>query len=82
MLTETTTFGIRMQKFQRRVLRREEKTLQTTYGSVRVKYGYDHTGRFIKSHIEFDDVKRVADEKGIPFRTALEAIRQELCFIQ
>lgn len=78
VLNETTTFGIRMQKFQRRVLRREEKTLQTSLGPVRIKEGYDRTGNLIKTHIEFDDVKRMADEKGLPYQTALEIIRQEL----
>jgi hypothetical protein len=82
VLTETTTFGLRMQKFQRRVLRREEKILHTSYGPVRVKHGYDRSGNHIKTHIEFDDVKKVADEKGLPYGTVLETIMQELNFIK
>lgn len=82
VLTETTTFGLRLQKSQRRVLRREEKILRTSFGPVRVKYGYNREGILIKTHIEFDDVKRVADEQGLPFRTILEAIRQELHITQ
>jgi uncharacterized protein (TIGR00299 family) protein len=78
VLAETTTFGIRMQRFQRRVLCREEKTLQTSHGPIRIKNGYDRERRLVKTHIEFDDVKRVADEKGLPYQIALEIIRQEI----
>jgi hypothetical protein len=78
VLSETTTFGVRMQKFQRRVLRREENIIDTPYGPVRVKAGYDREGHLIKTHIEFDDVKRIADENGLAYRSAQEIIRREL----
>jgi uncharacterized protein (TIGR00299 family) protein len=78
VLSETTTFGVRMQKFQRRVLRREEKIIDTHYGPVRTKTGYDREGHLIKTHIEFDDVKRIADENGLAYRSAQEIIRREL----
>jgi hypothetical protein len=78
VLSETTTFGVRMQKFQRRVLRREEKLIDTHYGPVRIKEGYDREGHLVKTHIEFDDVKTIADEKGLPYSLALEAIRKEV----
>jgi uncharacterized protein (DUF111 family) len=78
VLSETTTFGVRMQKFQRRVLRREEKIIDTSYGPVRIKAGYDREGHLIKTHIEFDDVKRIADENGLAYRSAQEIIRREL----
>lgn len=78
VLSETTTFGVRMQKFQRRVLRREEKIIDTHYGPVRIKTGYDREGHLIKTHIEFDDVKRIADEGGLAYRSAFEMIKREL----
>lgn len=78
VLSETTTFGVRMQKFQRRVLRREENIIDTSYGPVRIKAGYDREGHLIKTHIEFDDVKRIADENGLAYRSAQEIIRREL----
>lgn len=80
VLAETTTFGLRMQKYLRRVLKREEKIIDTSYGSVRIKNGYDREGRLVKTHIEFDDVKRIADEKGLAYRAALGIIRSELDF--
>ena len=78
VLSETTTFGVRMQKFQRRVLQREERVVDTSWGPVRIKNGYDREGHLIKTHVEFDDVKKIADEKGLPYRSALEIIRREL----
>lgn len=80
VLSETTTFGVRMQKFQRRVLRREEHVIATPHGPVRVKKGYDREGHLVKTHIEFDDVKRIADEGGLAYRSALALVRRELGF--
>lgn len=75
---ETTTFGMRLKKESRRILKREEKSIETSYGPVRVKNGYDAKGTCIKTHIEFEDVKRIADEKGLLYRMVLEAIKTEI----
>ena len=75
---ETTTFGMRLKKEGRRVLKREEKSVETSYGPVRVKNGYDTEGKCIKTHIEFEDIKKIADEKGLPYRMVLEAIKTEI----
>lgn len=78
LLAETTTFGMRLRREQRNVLRREEKSVNTSYGPVKVKYGYDRDGRLMKQHIEFEDVKRIAEEKGLPYRVVLEALKSEV----
>jgi pyridinium-3,5-bisthiocarboxylic acid mononucleotide nickel chelatase len=78
VLRETTTFGMRVRREGRRVLRREVRTVETEYGPVRVKYGYDAEGNQVKTHIEFDDVKKIADEKQLPYRHVLEALRKEI----
>lgn len=75
---ETTTFGMRLKKESRRVLKREEKSVETSYGPVRIKHGYDTEGNLLKTHIEFEDVKRIADEKELSYRTVLEAIKTEI----
>ena len=75
---ETTTFGMRLKKEGRRVLKREEKSIETSYGPVRVKNGYDAKGTCIKTHIEFEDIRTIADEKGLPYRMVLEAIKTEI----
>jgi uncharacterized protein (TIGR00299 family) protein len=75
---ETTTFGVRLKKEGRRVLKREEMSVETFYGPVRVKNGYDAEGTCIKTHIEFEDIKNIADAKGLPYRMVLEAIKIEI----
>jgi len=40
VLRETTAFGLRIERVERRTLRREEKTVSTPYGPIRVKLGY------------------------------------------
>jgi len=78
LFAETTTFGIRMRKELRNILRREEGVVKTSYGSVRIKNGYDRQGKLIKTHIEFEDVKRIAEAKKIPYRVLLESIKKEV----
>ena len=78
LFLETTTFGIRMRKEHRRTLKREMQTVETTYGSLRIKKGFDTNGNFVKSHIEFEDVKRLSLEKNIPFRILLDELKHEV----
>ena len=75
---ETTTFGMRLKKEGRRILKREEESVETSHGPVRVKSGYDIEGKCIKTHIEFEDIKRIADEKGLPYRMVLGVIKTEI----
>lgn len=75
---ETTTFGVRFRREQRRTLRREELVKDTSFGPLRIKQGFDREGKLLKTHIEFDDVRRMADARGIPFRVVLDALKKEL----
>ncbi len=78
ILRETTTFGLRMRKEKREVLRREIKIAETSLGPVHVKYGFDATGTVIKTHVEFEDVKQIADNNNIPYAALLTAIKSEV----
>jgi pyridinium-3,5-bisthiocarboxylic acid mononucleotide nickel chelatase len=75
---ETTTFGLRFRSEFRAVLARDEEVLNTSFGPVKVKRGYDRSGRLMKTHLEYEEVKRIADEKGMPYRAVLEALKKEL----
>ena len=59
VLRETTAFGLRMERVERRTLRREEKTVQTPHGPVRVKLGY-LGDKLVQIHPEDDDCRRLA----------------------
>ncbi len=78
VLNETTTFGLRLRRELRRVLERKETIRETSLGPVRVKEGYDRKGALIKTHIEFEDVKKIADDKGVAYRVILESLKKEL----
>jgi pyridinium-3,5-bisthiocarboxylic acid mononucleotide nickel chelatase len=78
ILSETSTFGVRFRPEFRRVLARKEEQRQTTFGPVRVKTGYNSSGEVLKTHIEFDDVVKIADERGLSYRELLDALKKEL----
>ena len=59
VLRETTAFGLRMERVERRTLRREEKTVQTPHGPVRIKLGY-LGDQLVQIHPEDDDCRRLA----------------------
>lgn len=72
LLTETTTFGVRRSAWTRTVLRRETVEVQTPYGAVRTKIG--RLGdRVVQATPEYEDVARLARERGVPFREVYRA---------
>jgi TIGR00299 family protein len=72
----TTTLGIRENRSRRYTLQRNIKTLDTPFGDVRVKYseGYDVS----REKVEYDDLARIALEKGIGIDEALKLLEQYL----
>jgi pyridinium-3,5-bisthiocarboxylic acid mononucleotide nickel chelatase len=78
LLKETSTFGMRLRKEARRVLKRKEVLRKTSLGTVRVKEGYDAHGALLKRHIEFEDVRKIGDEKRMAYRQVLELLEKEL----
>jgi hypothetical protein len=75
---ETTTFGVRFRREQRQTLSRQEIVKETSFGPLRVKQGFDSKGNLLKSHIEFEDVRQIAESRGIPYRIVLGALKKEL----
>lgn len=74
LLSETTSFGLRMYKTERVKLKREIKVIKTEYGNVRVKMG-KRNSKIIKVVPEYEDCKRIAEEKGIPIKDIYEKIK-------
>ncbi|MDE4541416.1 DUF111 family protein [Thermoanaerobacterium sp. R66] len=72
---ETSTFGLRQYKVDRYALDRDFKVVRTPFGDVRVKMGYLN-GKFLKSHIESDDVKKIAEKTGLSVQDVLKILRQ------
>jgi pyridinium-3,5-bisthiocarboxylic acid mononucleotide nickel chelatase len=75
IFAETTTFGVRTYRAQRRVLPREWVSVATDYGDVRIKVSRVN-GRILHVAPEFEDCKKLAAEKDVPLqRVIAEALR-------
>ena len=73
ILTETSTFGIRYYDVDRTVLAREEKSVKTSFGKVRVKIGF-LDGEMLRTSPEYDDCRRIASRKKIPVKKVYEEV--------
>ncbi len=67
LLTETTTFGVRLSSVDRIKLRRDFVQVETQWGEVQAKRGYLN-GTLIKTVPEYEDCKRLAEQNSVPLR--------------
>ena len=67
LLTETTTFGVRLSSANRVKLRRNFIYVKTRWGTVRAKRGYLND-ILIKTVPEYEDCKRLAEQNNVPLR--------------
>jgi uncharacterized protein (TIGR00299 family) protein len=75
IFAETTTFGVRTYRAQRRVLPREWVNVGTEFGEVRIKVSRVN-GRILHVAPEFEDCRKLAMEKNVPLqRVIAEALR-------
>jgi len=76
IFAETTTFGTRTYRAQRRVLPREWVSVATEFGEVRIKVSRVN-GRILHVVPEYDDCRKLAVEKNVPLqRVIAEAMRK------
>jgi pyridinium-3,5-bisthiocarboxylic acid mononucleotide nickel chelatase len=75
LFAETTTFGVRTHRAQRRALPREWVNVSTSYGSVRIKLSRSN-GNILHVTPEYDDCRKLAVEKQVPLQQVIsEALR-------
>jgi len=72
ILTETTAFGLRVEKVHRLKLARRFKIVQTPFGEVQIKLGLKG-GRVVQVAPEFDSVRAASETAGVPLRAVHEA---------
>jgi uncharacterized protein (DUF111 family) len=70
IFAETTTFGARTYRAQRRTLPRESVNVSTTYGDVRIKLSRVN-GRILHVVPEYDDCRKLAAEKNVPLQQVI-----------
>jgi uncharacterized protein (TIGR00299 family) protein len=76
LFRETTTIGVRWQRFERARLPRELVRVETSLGPITFKVSR-LGGRPVTVTPEFEEVRRIARERGLPVREALERARLE-----
>jgi pyridinium-3,5-bisthiocarboxylic acid mononucleotide nickel chelatase len=76
IFAETTTFGARTYRAQRRVLPRESVSVTTAFGDVRIKISRVN-GRILHVTPEYDACRKLAMEKNVPLQQVIsEALRR------
>ena len=75
VFAETTTFGVRTYRAQRRTLPRESVNVHTQYGDVRIKLSRVN-GTILHAAPEYDDCRKLALEKNVPLQNVInDALR-------
>ncbi len=75
ILRETTSLGLRFQRIERYILPRRVEEFSSTLGRVRLKIAQFQG---IKKIIpEYEDIKRIAREKGLTLSQVMERIKEE-----
>lgn len=69
---ETTTIGIRRQKMERTVLKREKRTVVTPLGDVEVKVCIFDGEEYI--YPEYESVKKICKKTGVSYREAYHMV--------
>jgi uncharacterized protein (DUF111 family) len=77
LVEETSTFGFRRYAVDKFALDRRMETVETMLGPVRVKSAL-FQGSEIKSKPEYEDLKRIAEERSMPLRLVQEQVLLEL----
>jgi uncharacterized protein (TIGR00299 family) protein len=75
LFLETPTFGIRQHRAVRRKLHREQVTVQTRYGPIRMKVGR-RGGKVMTVSPEYEDCRAAALDSEAPLRQVMDAARQ------
>ena len=78
ILRHTGTLGVREKSCLRHKLPRTEKTVQTAYGSVRIKTAQSEGIK--KSKIEYEDAARIARSQNIPLADVYRNIEKTIGF--
>ena len=82
IFTETTAFGLRVEKIARLKLTRKFETVKTKHGEVTVKLGFKDE-RLLQIAPEFESCRAIAERAGVPLRevqsAATEAAHAAFC---
>ena len=72
LFEHSSTFGLRWQTLNRKVLNRHWESIETQWGSIRMKVG-SLNGRVMTRSPEYEDVRKCADAHGVSLKTVINA---------
>jgi pyridinium-3,5-bisthiocarboxylic acid mononucleotide nickel chelatase len=72
LFEETTTIGVRITEARRKVLERKVVKVETAFGPVNMKVARLE-GKVVNASPEFEDCWRLAEEKSVPLKEAMQA---------
>jgi hypothetical protein len=76
LTSNTTTIGLRVQRVSRKKLPRRELFVETSFGRIRAKAVLRDGKERISA--EYDECRRIAEEKGIPLIEVMNRLNNEL----
>jgi uncharacterized protein (TIGR00299 family) protein len=76
LLLQTSTLGLRTFRASKTMLKREFSKRPTKYGEITFKDAY-YGGKKIKSKPEYEEVKKLAKEKGVSIQEIYESLTSE-----
>jgi pyridinium-3,5-bisthiocarboxylic acid mononucleotide nickel chelatase len=76
LLTETTSLGVRYHKAGRRLLHREQYTVRTSLGEIRVKRVTDLDGG-VRLVPEYEACRKIALQRKLPLRVVYDTVAKE-----
>lgn len=74
---ETTSIGVRVHQVGRKKLQREVRSIETRFGTVRVKMS-TRGGEVLTATPEYEDCKRLAEEKQVPLKIILDEVKKQI----
>jgi uncharacterized protein (TIGR00299 family) protein len=77
LLSETTSLGVRYYRAARKLLAREQLTIQTSFGEIQVKRIKDPDGG-LRLVPEYDVCREIALKRNLPLRVVYETIAKEV----
>lgn len=77
VFTQSSTLGIRKNRIQKNMLRREESIVETVYGALRVKNSF-FDGKLLHSKPEFEDCKILAVQNKVSISVIENAVNLKL----
>jgi uncharacterized protein (TIGR00299 family) protein len=75
VFSETTTFGVRTYRAQRRTLPREWVSVHTQFGDVRMKISRVN-GHIRQAAPEFEDCKKIAEQQHVPLYLVMDEAKR------